>query len=72
MDQELNNDEDAKKIIDYHVGMCYNLSLHTFKGEDSMINYLNTHCKEIFNIISRENIIKFIKERDDYYKKIYN
>jgi hypothetical protein len=72
MDTELNNEEDAKKFIDYHIGMCYNLSLHEFKGNDSMINYLNTHCKKIFNIISRENIIKFKEERDDYYIKIYN
>lgn len=72
MDKELKNNEHAKKLIDYHVGMCYNLSLHEFKGNDSIIDYLNTHCRKIFNIISRENIIKFIKERDDYYKKIYN
>ena len=72
MDKELNNEEDAKKLIDYYVGMCYNLSLREFKGNDSMINYLNTHFSKIFNIISIENIIKFIKERHDYYKKIYN
>lgn len=72
MDCELSNEEDAKKIIDYHVGMCYNLSLHEFKGHDNMINYLNIHCKKIFNIISRKNIIKIIKERDNYYKKIFN
>ena len=72
MYKELHNEEDAKKLIDYHAGMCYNLSLHEFKGNDSMMNYINTHCSKIFNIISRENIIKFIKERDDYYKKIYN
>lgn len=59
-------------VIEYHVSMPYNLSLHEFKGVRSNLAYLKLHHLEFFDVLSEAEIISFITTKDNYYKRVCN